>query len=263
MKRSREPEEEPSSSPAGDDGPDRDVAIIEVPAPKIVGLDLSEEGQAANPPSTMRCFLPGHKEGLTFDTYENYAAHYSKSHTNRCLECRKNFPSSHLLDIHIEECHDAFVAAKREKGERTYTCFVEGCERKCSSPEKRRLHMIDKHMFPRNYFFAITQEGIDGRRSMLVEQGRHRRQSSSQQQQTQKAVRPAGRRSSRIDIGAVAAALGAPEGEITSPKRSAPAYVGKDADTEMDELTGAISALQFVPTSIRFGRREKVGFPRT
>lgn len=30
-----------------------------------------------------------------------------------------------------------------------FGCFVEGCERKCSTPQKRRRHLIDKHMFPR------------------------------------------------------------------------------------------------------------------
>ena len=29
------------------------------------------------------------------------------------------FRSAHLLDLHIEECHDAFLALKREKGEHT------------------------------------------------------------------------------------------------------------------------------------------------
>lgn len=30
-----------------------------------------------------------------------------------------------------------------------YGCFIEGCERKCSTPQKRRMHLIDKHMFPK------------------------------------------------------------------------------------------------------------------
>src|SRR3954447_3040965 len=59
-----------------------------------------------------------------------------------------------------------------------YSCFVEGCDRKCSTPQKRRLHLIDKHMYPKNFFFAVTKEGIDGRRSMLLEGGHRRRRSS-------------------------------------------------------------------------------------
>jgi hypothetical protein len=34
-------------------------------------------------------------------------------------------------------------------------------------------------------------------------------------------------------------------------------------DVEMDRLTGAMSALQFVPTSVKFGRgRGKIGFAK-
>lgn len=67
----------------------------------------------------MRCNLPPHREPLAFKTYDEYEVHYNKSHTNRCLECRKNFPSEHLLNVHIEECHDPLVTVKREKGEHT------------------------------------------------------------------------------------------------------------------------------------------------
>ncbi|RSL51999.1 hypothetical protein CEP54_011121 [Fusarium duplospermum] len=67
----------------------------------------------------MRCNLPPHREALAFKTYDEYEVHYNKSHTNRCLECRKNFPSEHLLNVHIEECHDPLVTVKREKGEHT------------------------------------------------------------------------------------------------------------------------------------------------
>ncbi|KAG2017135.1 hypothetical protein GB937_005733 [Aspergillus fischeri] len=30
-----------------------------------------------------------------------------------------------------------------------YSCFIEDCDRKCSTPQKRRMHLIDKHMFPK------------------------------------------------------------------------------------------------------------------
>lgn len=77
-----------------------------------------------------------------------------------------------------------------------YGCFVEDCERRCSTPRKRRLHLIDKHMFPRvsdkhhtslaslcstiiiltyeqrtdssqKYNFFIVNDGIDRHMSML------------------------------------------------------------------------------------------------
>ncbi|KAH0494219.1 hypothetical protein TgHK011_000847 [Trichoderma gracile] len=153
------------------------------PVSKIAGLDSPVEDDDDDGEIAMRCSLPPHKEPLAFRYYGDYEAHYHKFHTNRCIECRKNFPTNHLLEIHIEECHDPLAKVAREKGEHTYSCFVEGCERKCMTPQKRRLHLIDKHMYPKNFFFAVTKEGIDGKRSLLIENGHRRRSSAGSQAQ--------------------------------------------------------------------------------
>ena len=84
-----------------------------------------------------------------FSSYAEFESHYHQQHTNRCHECNKNFPTDRYLMIHIAENHDVFNELKREAGEKTYQCFVEGCERLCSTPRKRRLHVIDKHGFPK------------------------------------------------------------------------------------------------------------------
>ena len=148
-----------------------------------------------------------------------------------------------------------------------YSCFVEGCERKCLTHQKRRMHMIDKHMYPKNFFFAVTKQGIDGRRSLLVENAHHRRRSSTGTQS-----RDARRRSSVQD----GTDSGSPKTLqlLDSPQLpSRPAKMGAEKDqdedededvandTEMAELTGAMSALQFVPRSVRFGRG-RAGFAK-
>lgn len=207
--------------------------------------------------------MPPHKEPLCFKTYGEYEAHYNKAHTNRCVECRRNFPSEHLLGVHIEDCHDAIVAVLREKGEHTYSCFVEGCERKCRTLQKRRMHLIDKHMYPANYFFGVTKDGIDGRNSLLLEGGHHRRKSSASQPGGPKA---ASRRQSLRQPGSPQASIteskptpGSDFQEASGEARPAE----KNPDVEMADLTNAMSALQFVPTSIRFGRgRGKAGFAK-
>jgi hypothetical protein len=85
--------------------------------PKIVHLD-SESGET--PPVTeMRCSLPGHRQTLSFTSFEEYDVHYAKTHMNRCYECKKNFPTEHFLNLHIEENHDALVTVRRERGEKT------------------------------------------------------------------------------------------------------------------------------------------------
>lgn len=112
MKRSREPEEEYPDSPD-----DLRLEAPAQPAAKITELDESAIDTSSD--VAMRCSLPPHREVLSFTTYGDFDAHYSKSHTNRCAECSKNFPSGHLLNVHFEDCHDVFAAVKREKGEHT------------------------------------------------------------------------------------------------------------------------------------------------
>ncbi|KAK3940495.1 hypothetical protein QBC46DRAFT_385125 [Diplogelasinospora grovesii] len=267
MKRSREPDNEPSdpapedygraaSAPPDDGLSSADSQESTSRATKITELDPSSNDAGVE----MRCSLPPHKEALIFGSYGEYESHYLKSHTNRCLECHRNFPSTHLLNVHIEEAHDAFAAVKREKGERTYSCFVEGCERKCSTPQKRRMHLIDKHMYPKNFFFAVTRDGIDGRQSLLLE-GSHRRRKSSVASIAKDSGGQAPSDTERP---------GASEFTPSSPARDrrSPADEGQQSpkqkpDVEMDDLTGAMSALRFVPSSIRFGRGGgKAGFSK-
>lgn len=112
---------------------------------KVIEVDAT----SSTPVPVMYCDLPPHKETLSFMTYEDYEVHYSKSHTNRCSACGKNFPTSHFLNLHMEENHNPMREALAARGEKTYGCFVEDCERKCSTPQKRRMHLIDKHMFPK------------------------------------------------------------------------------------------------------------------
>ncbi|KAI1854790.1 hypothetical protein JX265_002429 [Neoarthrinium moseri] len=271
MKRSREPEQEaPTTDSAATYGDETGSTAsapppaVDLPAPKITGLDESAIDDTPSP-IAMRCSLPGHKEPLSFRSYAEYEAHYNKAHTNRCNECRKNFPSEHILNVHIEECHDAFAAVLREKGEHTYSCFVEGCDRKCGTPQKRRMHLIDKHMYPKHYFFAVSKEGIDGRSSLLLEGGHHRRRSSASQAGGSYAG--ARRHSLRQPDTAQASLEERGHPSKQSPEEEAPHDTPgnkESVDTEMADLASAMSSLQFVPTSVRFGRgRGRAGFSRT
>jgi hypothetical protein len=123
MKRSRESEEDSGSEPDSLDAPraaQSDLSLRHVS--KITELDIAVLDDE-EPGVEMKCFLPPHKEPLTFDSYEEYESHYRSYHTHRCLDCRKNFPSEHLLNVHIEEWHDPLVVVKRDRGEHTVsTC---------------------------------------------------------------------------------------------------------------------------------------------
>ncbi|KAK9425836.1 putative C2H2 type zinc finger domain-containing protein [Seiridium unicorne] len=237
MKRSREPEEEAqtaASSPAAitDETSTTISQPPEVRVTKIAELDESAIDDSTSS-ITMKCSLPGHKEPLVFKSY-----------------AEKNFPSEHFLNLHIEECHDAFAAVLREKGEHTYSCLVEGCDRKCGTPQKRRMHLIDKHMYPKNYFFAVTKEGIDGRSSLLLEGGHHRRKSSASQAGGYKVT---GRRQSLRQTETAESGLEVHSSMAEQGAEEAPDTVTRSeedkVDTDMADLTSAMSTLQFVPTS--------------
>jgi hypothetical protein len=117
MKRSREPED--ASTLASWSNAEVDGTIdASLHTAKIAELDLSDNDLGSGN-TQIRCSLPPHKEPVAFSSYDEYETHYRDQHTNRCIQCRKNFPSSHLLNVHIEETHDSFVQAKRERGERT------------------------------------------------------------------------------------------------------------------------------------------------
>ncbi|KAF4452249.1 hypothetical protein F53441_4843 [Fusarium austroafricanum] len=254
MKRSRELEEELDSH---SEHTQSEPSIR--PAPKVTQLDSAIDDQEDT--VAMRCNLPPHKEPLAFRSYDEYEVHYNKSHTNRCLECRKNFPSEHLLNVHIEEYHDPLVTVKREQGEHTYSCFVEGCERKCMTHQKRRMHLIDKHMYPKNFFFAVTRDGIDGRQSLLNDGSHHRRRSSANSQ----AIKSSRRRASLLE-GENAHSQQEPnlQESLKSPvvqEAEKKQEREKRVDTEMADLAGAMSSLSFVPPSVRFGRG-RAGFSR-
>ncbi len=126
------------------------------------------------------------------------------------------------------------------------------------TPQKRRMHLIDKHMYPRNFFFAVTRDGIDGRRSLLVESragagsGHQRRRSSGASQTKETRRRAATLEKQPADAGEQASPEPQAEGSRTTQ-----APTGDDG---VDAITGSMASLRFVPGAIRFGNRNRRGF---
>ncbi|OQD74375.1 hypothetical protein PENDEC_c011G03150 [Penicillium decumbens] len=191
----------------------------------------------------MQCTLPPHRETLSFTSYEDYEVHYRQAHVNRCSQCSKNFPTAYFLNLHIEENHDPLASARRARGDKTFGCFIETCDRKCSTPQKRRLHLIDKHMFPRRYNFYIVNDGIDRQTSMLRHLNSHRRRSNVSISSHEGRLR---RRSSASQTKSPVTSSQAPEPQSQSSQKS--------DDMEIDELEKSMSALRFVPASVARNR---------
>ncbi|KAI4632693.1 hypothetical protein J4E80_000050 [Alternaria sp. BMP 0032] len=247
---------------------------------KIVHLDT--ESAVSDEPIIMKCSLPPH-EPLAFNSIEDHDVHYQQVHMNRCSECHKNFPDQHFLHLHIAEYHDPINAAKRDQGEKTYACLLPDCDRMCSTPQKRRLHCIDKHQFPREYDFIVVKDGIDRRSSMLIPS--HRRRSSTMSSANGAAGSPRRRRgessASTGDTMEMDHEEAQEEGETRryptrlrgrggfggrglAREEAAGITATKTATTDqptdsMDSLTSSMSALKFVPHSVRVARTKGRG----
>ncbi|KAK5032129.1 hypothetical protein LTS07_001852 [Exophiala sideris] len=221
-------------------------------------LNAVDMGGTSPERAAMQCSLPPHREPLEFASIEDFETHYAKDHSNRCTSCGKNFPTAHILALHIDENHNTFREALQAKGEKTYACFVEGCDRRCSTPQKRRLHLIDKHLFPKIYNFRIVDTGIDKSASMLQE-GRRRRVSTADDQRQARNHR---RRPSEAK----------PHSSPVPPERIheaqlKPSQARKSvdnlrsnkapSDATICDLTASMSSLRFVPPSVVNKQRNK------
>lgn len=235
---------------------------------KITALDTTSP-----PRGRMQCSLPPHRDVPTFATIDEYEVHYTREHSNRCSSCGRNFPTAHFLSLHIDEHHNPLREAAQAQGEKTYACFVQDCGRKCSTPQKRRLHLIDKHMFPKVYNFRIVDVGIDKSTSMLKEGQRRRVSVSSEQKNPPSSRRRASTGlSSTEHVRNVADQRQSGVKEDARPESTAMSGNGlgtsrrlakstgtttTPSDVSIDDLESSMSALRFVPPSVLLRQEKK------
>lgn len=126
------------------------------------------------------------------------------------------------------------------------------------------MHLVDKHQYPQNYFFAITREGIDGRRSLLQDKrGRHRRRSNPAASDQQSCKNQGQEPMATDEATEPAKDVAAAEPGQTNPKQQPrQANPEQQPDHEMEDLSSAMSSLWFVPMSVRFGRGGRAGFAK-
>jgi len=285
-KRSREEEEKASVSSL-------DNTPISTPRSQSASIEsishpskYSQTEEPSNQPTTtMRCLLPPHAP-ITFTSYTDYETHYTQTHSNRCSECSANFPTAHFLNLHITENHDPITAAKRDRGEKTFACFVEGCDKVCADWKKRRSHLVDKHGFPRNYDFLVVNSGVDGKRSMLRAgvDGKGHRASSRERRgsegsdgtvETVSTVRTSVSPPPTSSPSAVArgsfAARQTQEVKASKESPASPPWKGKKrsgstrslpygapvmpAKVDIDSIVSSMSALNMVPRSVARGKK--------
>ncbi|EJU03710.1 hypothetical protein DACRYDRAFT_14748 [Dacryopinax primogenitus] len=138
------------------------------PPPKIRRSQRPEPSTSTGTGTSaaLTCTLPPtcHRHPAVLEDAQALERHYRTYHTHVCQErkCLAVFPDDRLLELHFAECHDPIFAIRKERGEKTFACFIPTCPRTFLIPAKRRLHLIDAHHYPKEYFFAITNKGIGG-----------------------------------------------------------------------------------------------------
>lgn len=245
-----------SSLSVDDDSRSDDTAESLRPPKLSAVVSMNDSSSTSAATSAIQCSLVPHRDPVSFSSVQEFELHYAKEHTNRCSACGKNFPTSHLLTLHTDEHHNTFREALQAKGEKTYACFVEDCDKLCSTPQKRRFHLIDKHLFPKIYNFRIVDTGIDKCPSMLYE-GRRRRVSTitnidQMQDSCHQRTSMRSETESKRQIAVPPLTQLKPQNGNTSSKSG-----DHVSDTSINELDQSMAALLFVPPSVVGRMRHK------
>ncbi|KAG2222716.1 hypothetical protein INT45_011204, partial [Circinella minor] len=132
---------------------ERDVALIRQEA-NLLAQDFTRVIYCEQ----KTCIQHGRKPKAFYSTAA-YEAHYEEMHSHVCSVCDKPFPNAYYLQLHLDEFHNLFIEIQKERGDKVFQCFVESCTKKFISPKMRRLHLIDKHHYPKTFPFDIVATG--------------------------------------------------------------------------------------------------------
>jgi len=86
----------------------------------------------------------------TFRSVAAFQRHYQQWHRHTCIQCKKAFPTDHLLELHIEESHDPFFEIQESK-KPMYRCYLPSCAQRFMTAAERKDHAIRQHDFPSDY----------------------------------------------------------------------------------------------------------------
>ncbi|KAH7910053.1 hypothetical protein BJ138DRAFT_1153788 [Hygrophoropsis aurantiaca] len=107
---------------------------------------------------------PPHHQATAIANSKDLELHYAKYHAHVCEQrgCGLVFPDARLLELHQTECHDPIAALRKDRGEKIFACHLMSCPRLFLTPKARRLHLVQAHSYPKEYFFAVTNKGVGG-----------------------------------------------------------------------------------------------------
>ncbi|KAF5373361.1 hypothetical protein D9615_007368 [Tricholomella constricta] len=187
--------------------------------------------------------------------------HYATYHAHVCEQggCGAVFPDARLLELHQTECHDPLAAVKKDRGEKIFACHLPSCARLFSTPKTRRLHLIQAHGYPKEYFFAVTNKGVGGLLKRWGEgasmiRGEWKARESKEDDEDDDEDTP-GQAAHDVDSELATPTGPHPRGPVDRAKE------GDDSnmDESLDGLADTMESLTLVPPSIRFGRGGRKG----
>ncbi|KAF8638449.1 hypothetical protein AX17_002206 [Amanita inopinata Kibby_2008] len=261
----------------------RIVSPFELSPPRAGGLagttatattnDVSESGSVSSARHPMLCTLPPtctHKPTPLANTKE-LEAHYATCHAHVCEQkgCGCVFPEARLLELHFTECHDPLAAVRKDRGEKIFACHLATCDRVFMTPKTRRLHLIQAHGYPKEYFFAVTNKGVGGLlriwgegASMIRKEWKPR----AQQQKEGKDVEMEDEgdegeeeESEEEEEEGRGGGGGRDSDDEVVYERPQSVTVSREETEEEEALTRQLNALSLVPQAVRFGRGGKRG----
>ncbi|KAI6122628.1 hypothetical protein EDD16DRAFT_1570147 [Pisolithus croceorrhizus] len=230
---------------------------------------------------------PPHNIPTPLANSRDLESHYGKYHAHVCEQpgCGFVFPDARLLELHQTECHDPLAALRRERGEKIFAFLT---------PKARRLHLIQAHSYPKEYFFAVTNKGVGGllkrwgegasmirgkwtpresKEDKVIPNGEDKgedemeldddseeeEEEEEEKEEEEKESDYEGDATPKVsqlhDFDVVSPATTPRMATAQSPRQS----VAQQSSAEVEKLAQSMTSLSLVPSSIRFGRGGKGG----
>ncbi|KAF5351289.1 hypothetical protein D9758_008010 [Tetrapyrgos nigripes] len=136
-----------------------------------------------------------------------------------------------------------------------FGCFLGTCPKKFSTPKARRLHLIQAHHYPKEYFFAVTNKGVGGLLKRWGEGASMIRGEWKQREGPQRNDESDDDEATHEEEMEDADVVQSSFNDIGFDTGSTPAKA--NAQDNLDGLADSMSSLSLVPSAIRFGRGGK------
>lgn len=210
------------------------------------------------------CTLPPtcNRAPTSLGSTQELERHYATYHAHVCevRGCGCVFPDARLLELHQTECHDPIAAVRKDRGEKIFACHLASCPKVFQTPKGRRLHLIEGHGYPKEYFFAVTNKGVGGLLKKWGEgvslvrgpwKARDRKDATGEDEDEEEDG------SEDEERGEGDGVVG--HGPLVEEDDDEGIAEGEEGDETVDEIADAMSTMALVPPAIRFGRGAKRG----